>query len=253
MENKLEEALMAWIRIESGLPRDPKVAELSSNDARWAYMVLLCAAKEQDGAFQSWQHLEACVPQEFWKWLPEIMEVGLLHRITDGVDESKARFEVANWDKYQRAYDPNNAARVARSRARKRDGNDLDMDVTDMSANGLRDNTIQDNTNTKESKAPTDRQRILKWLSGMDMQKPVGYVMTDLMDMVKGYGYDMTVSALSAARQRGNVTTKAMVAAAETSLRVAKKPQASARSATPIDVSIYDNDEDYDISKKVGN
>ena len=122
-----------------------------------------------------------------------------------------------------------------------------------MSANGLRDDTVQDITNTKESKAPTDRQRILKWLSGMDMQKPVGYVMTDLMDMVKGYGYDMTVSALSAARQRGNVTTKAMVAAAEMSLRVAKKPQASARSATPIDVSIYDNDEDYDVSKKVGN
>ncbi len=243
MKPEESEAMMAWLRIESGMPRDSKVAELSSDESRWAYIVLLCAAKEQEGHFASWQHLEACVPQKFWKWLPEMIEVGLLQRITDEGDESKAHFQVANWDKYQRPYDPNNAMRVARSRAKKRDGNGEDMDVTDMSANGLRYDTVRDDTNTDTVKPLTDRQKILKWLSDEGMQKPVGYVMTDLMDILKAYGYDKTIAALTYARSSGNKTTKAMVSAAESSFR--RKPMTTtSRAATPSDVSVYDFGDD---------
>jgi hypothetical protein len=246
------EAQMAWLRIESGMPRDSKVAELSSDDARWAYIVMLCAAKEQEGHFASWAHLEACVPQKHWKFLNEMVEVGLLMRVADGADEAKARFEVANWDKYQRPYDPNNAARVARSRAKKKaddngevtDGNGALQTIT---PNALRYDTVRyatDGIDNKAESAPrTDRQRILKWLTDEGMQKPVGYVLNDLLDMVKGYGFTATVSALEYARNSGNKTTKAMVAAAETSFRVGKRT-VSPRSATPTNSSVYDSNEE---------
>lgn len=248
------EAYMAWLRIESGMPRDNKVAELSSDESRWSYIVLLCAAKEQEGRFASWQHLEACIPQKHWRYLAEMVDVGLLLRIPDGKDESKARFEVANWDKYQRPYDPNNAVRVARSRAkRKAEGNEHVMDdngaLQTITPNALQYSTVPYITDTTtdqpSSKTLTDRQRILKWLTGEGMQKPVGYVMNDLMDMLKAYGFDKTVAALKFARDGGNKTTKAMVSAAETSFR--RKPSAqapNARNATPKDVSVYDFGDD---------
>ncbi len=247
------EAAMAWLRIESGMPRDNKVAELSSDESRWAYIVLLCAAKEQEGRFASWQHLEACIPQKHWKYLSEMIEVGLLVRVNDSTDETKARFEIANWDKYQRPYDPNNAVRVARSRAkRKSESNDDVMDgngaLQTITPNGLQYSTVRYDTDNADAqpqeKKLTDRQKILKWLTEANMQKPVGYVMNDLMDMLKAYGYEKTVAALTSARTGGNRTTKAAVSAAEASFR--RKPMTqvtTSRAATPTDTSVYDFDD----------
>lgn len=237
-----EEVDMPWIRMEDSLPRDPKIAALPSNEARWAYIVLLCAAKEQEGRFASWAHLEACTPQWMWKHHAEFIEAGLLERVVDPSDEAKATFIVANWDKYQRPYDPGNAARVAKSRAKSREnGNGLDMEedmpVTTITGNALRDGTLRDDTLPKTKGTQAE---VIAWLKENGYTKPTGYVLTDLKDMLQGYGPTTVIEALGRCKSEGNRTTKALVQAAERKLRT--KFTTSTRGAVPTDTSVYDRE-----------
>jgi hypothetical protein len=230
---------MAWIRVETKLPRDPKIAGLSTHEAKWTYIVLLCAASEQGGKFESAKHLEACMPYDLHRYLPELEGVGLL--IRDG--ES---FSVANWDTYQRPYDPRAATRQAAYRSRKahedEDHNgDHNAPVTN---HALRYDTIRHDTSPtgKPPKAPTERQQLLGWFKDRKLSSPTGYVLTDAVDMLKGYGLQATLSAFTAAAAEGAKTSKAIVSTAERNLRIKPRALPKQNGFVPADTSIYDKE-----------
>jgi hypothetical protein len=226
---------MAWIRVETKLPRDPKIAGLSSPEAKWSYVVLLCAASEQGGKFESAAHLEACIPQDLHRHLPELEGVGLL--IREG-----STFAVANWDTYQRPYDPRAATRQAAYRSRKNHADDEhNAGITD---NALRYDTVRHDTSPHgdSPKAPSDRQKMLGWFKERSLSAPTGYVLTDAVDMLKGYGLDPTLRAFAKAAQEGAKTTKAIVSTAERALRVKTNGYHKTNGLVAPDVSIYDKE-----------
>lgn len=178
---------MAWIRLETGLPRDAAVVVLTSDDVRWAYVAILCAAKEFEGRFSSLAHLEACVSRTVAANASELLAAELLTMDGDAI-------LVPAWDKYQKAFDPHAATRMREYRERKKDGEEA-------------------------TKVKTDRQKALDYFSENGLQRPTGYVLTDFNDMLKGYGLEALTGALNTARLDGAKTTKAIVSQAESSLR----------------------------------
>lgn len=189
---------MAWIRLETGLTRDASVVMLSSDEVRWAYVAILCAAKEFEGKFSSRAHLDACVSPTVAANADELIAAGLIVVEGDAV-------LVPAWDKYQKAFDPHAAARMREYRERKKDGDE-------------------------PVKAKTERQKALDYFTTHGLSRPSGYVLTDFYDMLKGYGMEALTGALDAARADGAKTTKAIVSTAEAMLRrktirrVAKMP-----------------------------
>jgi hypothetical protein len=99
-----------WAKFDVGTPRDPKVATLTSDAVRWAFVVVILAAKEQDrpGGFESLDHLNACISFSVAANVPELIERGLLAVDPEG------GIHVAKWTKYQ--IDPTKAERSARYR-----------------------------------------------------------------------------------------------------------------------------------------
>lgn len=89
-------------RCYSDLPRHKKLWRLPDNNARWAWVVLLCAASETNGVFESDQHVEALVGTQNAKYLPHFRRVGLL----DGL-------AVHDWDEWQ---EPSDGLREARKK-----------------------------------------------------------------------------------------------------------------------------------------
>ena len=79
-----------WWRCYSDLPRHKKLWRLPDNNARWAWVVLLCAASETNGVFESDQHIEAIIGTQNAKFLPVFRRVGLM----DGL-------VVHDWDEWQ--------------------------------------------------------------------------------------------------------------------------------------------------------
>lgn len=178
---------MAWIRLETGLTRDASVVMLSSDEVRWAYVAILCAAKEFEGKFSSRSHLAACVSATVASHVDELLASGLIVSEEDAV-------LVPAWDKYQKAFDPNAATRMREYRDRKK--------VTE-----------------EPGKDKTDRQKALDYFTENGLARPTGYVLTDFGDMLKGYGLEALIAALDAARADGAKTTKAIVSTAESTLR----------------------------------
>lgn len=89
-------------RCYSDLPRHKKLWRLPDNNARWAWITLLCAASETNGVFESDQHLEALIGTQNAKYLPHFRRVGLL----DGL-------VVHGWDEWQEPTDGLTQAREA--------------------------------------------------------------------------------------------------------------------------------------------
>jgi hypothetical protein len=87
-------------RCYSDLPRHAKLWRLPDNNARWAWITLLCAASETNGVFESDQHVEALIGTQNAKYLPHFRRVGLL----DGL-------VVHDWDEWQEPSDGMSAAR----------------------------------------------------------------------------------------------------------------------------------------------
>ena len=90
-----------WWRCYSDLPKHKKLWRLPDNNARWAWVVMLCAASETHGVFDSDQHIEAVIGTQNAKWLAVFRRVGLL----DGL-------VVHDWDEWQET--PRDAARAER-------------------------------------------------------------------------------------------------------------------------------------------
>jgi hypothetical protein len=99
-----ETVVRVWWRCYSDLPKHKKLWRLPDNNARWAWVVLLCAASETHGVFESDQHIEAVIGTQNAKWLAVFRRVGLL----DGL-------VVHDWDEWQET--PLDAARDERIKA----------------------------------------------------------------------------------------------------------------------------------------
>jgi hypothetical protein len=97
------------------MPKDGKVATLSSDGVRWAFVAIVLAAKEQDrqGFFDSLAHLKAVVSTTVADCVEELVDKGLLSVDPDGV------IHVSRWTRYQ--IDPTAAARAKAYRERKPD------------------------------------------------------------------------------------------------------------------------------------
>ena len=102
-----------WAKFDVGMPRDAKVATLSSDAVRWAFVSVILAAKESDrpGYFESLKHLSAVVSPTVGMAIGELVDSGLLAVDPDGV------IHVAQWRKYQ--IDPTKPERAARYREKK--------------------------------------------------------------------------------------------------------------------------------------
>ena len=103
-----------WAKISVGMPRDPKIATLPSDGARWAFVVVLLAAKEQDkpGGFEGLDHLRACVSLSVGEHVQELVDKELLIVDPDGA------IRIAAWSRYQ--IDPTKPERAARYRDKLR-------------------------------------------------------------------------------------------------------------------------------------
>ena len=102
-----------WAKFDVGMVRDAKVATLSSDAARWAFVAVILAAKESDrpGYFESISHLKAVVTPTVADAVQELVDSGLLAVDPEG------SIHVAKWKKYQ--IDPTKPERAARYREKK--------------------------------------------------------------------------------------------------------------------------------------
>lgn len=113
------DAHRVYWRCYSDLPRHKKLWRLPDNNARWAWITLLCAASETNGVFESDQHVEGLIGTQNAKFLPHFRRVGLL----DGL-------VVHDWDEWQ---EPNDGLAQARAALAESGRNRLE-------SLGLRDN-----------------------------------------------------------------------------------------------------------------
>ena len=102
-----------WAKFVVGMVRDARVATLSSDGIRWAFVAIILAAKESDrpGFFESLKHLKAVVSPSVAEAVGELVDSGLLAVDPDGV------IHVAKWKRYQ--IDPTGSERVKRYRERQ--------------------------------------------------------------------------------------------------------------------------------------
>lgn len=72
---------MIWITVDVKLPDHAKMAELSSDAARWGWLVTLCKAKEQrkPGSFATERHYRH-VLGKYGRYLKEYVKAGLIDR-----------------------------------------------------------------------------------------------------------------------------------------------------------------------------
>lgn len=104
---------MTWTRIESSMPRHPKIAGLSVH-AKWAFIETICWSVEQhtDGHIPPTVPFRTFAPQKSAAVLAELLAAGLLEPNGDGVT-------IHDFDDYQMSGADDKARREA-ARLRKR-------------------------------------------------------------------------------------------------------------------------------------
>lgn len=104
---------MTWTRIESSMPRHPKVAGLTVH-AKWAFIEALCWSVEQhtDGHIPSTMPFRTFAPVKTSSVLAELLDAGLLEQNGTGV-------VIHDFDDYQMSGAEDKARREA-ARLRKR-------------------------------------------------------------------------------------------------------------------------------------
>jgi len=111
-----------WIRISSRMHEHPDIVGLRSDTTRWAWLVVLLAAKNQPepGSFRSEEQLRNAVGWRLARSLPALFRAGLLER--EPMDESTTRVNVHSWSRWQSTsgIDRTNAERQRRYRERER-------------------------------------------------------------------------------------------------------------------------------------
>lgn len=108
-----------WLALYSILPRNPKVLALRSDSQRFAFIVALCAARDEyvRGQWPDRRYLIAALGK-YGKHVPALLEVELVVEDPDGT------VRIPFWDQWQ-PDDPTNAKRQAEYRQRQKDRNAL--------------------------------------------------------------------------------------------------------------------------------
>lgn len=76
---------MKWIKLDTAIRTDDKVALLPSDNARWAWVAVLVAAGAQDGRpWSSFRHLDACLSATERKHVKTLVAAGLIEEAADG-------------------------------------------------------------------------------------------------------------------------------------------------------------------------
>lgn len=76
---------MKWIKLDTAIRTDDKVALLPSDNARWAWVAVLVAAGAQDGRpWSSFKHLNACLSATERKHVKILVAAGLVEEVADG-------------------------------------------------------------------------------------------------------------------------------------------------------------------------
>lgn len=116
----------AWIKLAVKTIRDPKVVTLSSDAARWAFVAILVAAKEQSpqGHFANEEHLRGVIAPSVGDHIEELVETGLLIVDPDG------GIAPSRWRRYQ--IDPTASIRQAAARERRETVTHRDATVTKL-------------------------------------------------------------------------------------------------------------------------
>ena len=143
-----------FIKVYTAIARDEKIAELSNDAARWAFIAILAAAKEQRpaGSFSSRKHLEACVSGTVAKHIAELLRAGLL--AIDG-----DRIGIKAWARWQ--VDPTTAERSARWRATHTQRSETVTITARDRETGIQGNRETGRFNSKSIKAPQSISEIL--------------------------------------------------------------------------------------------
>lgn len=104
-----------WFRCDARIGKDPRVAKLRSDSARWAFVLTMGEAKVQrpQGAFPSADHLAAALGSH-GRYVSDLLSVGLLRTLDDG------SVVLPRWVEWQSDLDLS-TPRVRRLRALKRD------------------------------------------------------------------------------------------------------------------------------------
>jgi hypothetical protein len=87
----------SWIRVSTRIAHHPDLVRLPSNDARWAYIVLLTAAKEQPepGEYRDQQTIGHVLGRGLRQCLPALLDTGLVLATTEG------GYVLPNWQRWQ--------------------------------------------------------------------------------------------------------------------------------------------------------
>jgi len=143
-----------FIKVYTAIARDEKIAELSNDAARWAFIAILAAAKEQRpaGSFSSRKHLEACVSGTVAKHIAELLRAGLLAMDGD-------RIGIKAWARWQ--VDPTTAERSARWRATHAQRSDTVTITARDRETGKQGYRETERLNNKFTKAPQSISEIL--------------------------------------------------------------------------------------------
>ena len=76
---------MKWIKLDTAIRTDDKVALLPSDNARWAWIAVLVAAGAQDGRpWRSFKHLDACLSGTERKHVKTLVAAGLVEEAESG-------------------------------------------------------------------------------------------------------------------------------------------------------------------------
>jgi hypothetical protein len=87
----------SWIRLSTRIAHHPDIVKLPSNDARWAYIVLLTAGKEQPevGTFRDQQTIGHVLGRGLRQCLNALIDTGLVAATEEG------GYVLPNWQRWQ--------------------------------------------------------------------------------------------------------------------------------------------------------
>ena len=100
-----------WFKCDALFYKDPKIVGLPDDTTRYAFLVIIGEAKHvrSGGIFESRQHLEACLPQQYHSAIDPLIACGLLAK-------RGKKIVIKAWGDWQ--VDPTSTERSKRARVR---------------------------------------------------------------------------------------------------------------------------------------
>lgn len=180
---------MTWIALDASLRHHRKIAALSEDAARWAWVVTLMEAKRQrpPGRFASESHLAYVLGDSLSPFVHEFVSARLLEKRRNG------GLVVHDWPDYQR--DPTNAARQARYRDRHRNVTDNGEVTPSRERPRMSLSSVPSPSSPGVVKGDAHLP-VLAWLRVHGVQRIVGKTLNDLIEFAEKDGPDALIAAM---------------------------------------------------------